>query len=78
MANTKMTWLQCTLPQSEWDLINGRRIKLNLKWVDVIKPGVLAYLDKLEGKAGEKAKVKKQPIVKEQQTETSNTEQEVK
>ena len=42
------TWLQAQLPKVEWDNINERRLKLKLKWYDVIVPGTLAYLDKLE------------------------------
>ena len=49
MANdVKSTWLQCVIPTSEWDKINQRRQKLNLKWNELILPAVLRQLTDLE------------------------------
>jgi hypothetical protein len=50
MAETKVqtTWLQCTLPKADWDKLNERRLKLGLKWADIVIPGTEAYLAKLE------------------------------
>jgi hypothetical protein len=49
MANeVKNTWLQCVIPTSEWDKINERRQKLNLKWNELILPAVLRQLTDLE------------------------------
>lgn len=53
------TWLQCTLPKADWDKINERRVKLNLKWGDIVIPGSLAYLDRLE--AGKVARAEATP-----------------
>jgi len=58
------TWLQCTLPKSDWDAINGRRLKLNLKWSDIIIPGTLNYLAELEAKAGKGKRSKKEAQTK--------------
>ena len=43
-----ITWLQCQLPRDEWNSLNERRAKLNLKWADIIVPATKEYLTKLE------------------------------
>jgi hypothetical protein len=43
-----MTWLQAQVKKEEWDKINERRLKLNLKWSALILPATEAYLDQLE------------------------------
>ena len=40
-----LTWLQCQIPRTEWDALNERRLKLNLKWADVIIPAVKGKLE---------------------------------
>jgi hypothetical protein len=42
------TWLQCELPRTDWEALNQRRLALNLKWPDIIVPGTVEYLAKLE------------------------------
>ena len=49
-ATAKVTWLQCQLSRGEWDTLNERRLKLNLKWADIIVPATREYISKLEGK----------------------------
>lgn len=46
-------WLQCTIPLTEWESINARRAKSNLKWADLILPAVKVELDRLEADAAE-------------------------
>ena len=59
------TWLQCTLPKADWDKLNERRQKLGLKWGDIIIPGTLAQLDKMEKATEPKVDDKKTPAVRE-------------
>jgi len=54
----EMAWLQAQISKDEWDKINKRRLKLNLKWADVLLPATLEHLDGLEAGRG-RAKVKK-------------------
>ncbi len=49
-----MTWLQAQVTKADWDKINQRRLKLNVKWADLLLPASVAYLDQLEGKATDK------------------------
>jgi hypothetical protein len=46
-----LTWLQCQIPRTEWQALNKRRLALNLRWADIIVPGVKDYIAKLEAKA---------------------------
>jgi hypothetical protein len=46
-----LTWLQCQIPHSDWDVLNELRTKLGLKWADVIIPATKEYIAKLDGKA---------------------------
>jgi hypothetical protein len=43
-----MTWLQAQVTKAEWEGINQRRLKLNLKWSDLLLPATKAYLAQLE------------------------------
>jgi hypothetical protein len=43
-----MTWLQTQVTKVDWDRINQRRLKLNLKWSSLLLPATVAYLDQLE------------------------------
>jgi hypothetical protein len=68
-----LTWLQCQIPRTEWDALNERRLKLNLKWADVIIPSVKGKLEAtpadasieaaavttIENKAPEKSRARK-------------------
>ncbi len=54
------TWLQCQVPTEDWNKLNDRRIALELKWADILLPGVEAYLEKLEAKAAKKGADKPQ------------------
>lgn len=87
MVETKVqtSWLQCTLPKADWDAINERRQKLSLKWSDIIIPGTLTQLDKLEGNveqavAAPKAKkgANKKESVEKKTTEPSKKENPIK
>jgi hypothetical protein len=49
----EITWLQCQLPRKEWDALNDRRQKLNLKWADIIVPATQEYIGKLEAQAAD-------------------------
>jgi hypothetical protein len=60
----QVTWLQCTLPKTEWDKLNARRLVLGLKWADIVVPAVMEYLPKLE------AAVKAKPPAKNTMTPT--------
>ena len=53
-----MTWLQAQVTKADWDKINQRRQKLNLKWSSLLLPATVAYLDQLE--AGQPHKTPKQ------------------
>ncbi len=46
----EITWLQCQLPKADWQALNERRLKLNLKWADIIVPATVEYIGKLEVK----------------------------
>jgi hypothetical protein len=50
-TKVEITWLQCQLPRNEWDALNERRQKLNLKWADIIVPATKEYISKLEAQA---------------------------
>jgi len=43
-----LTWLQAQVPRDEWDNLNKRRLKLKLKWADILLPAVQQYLEALE------------------------------
>ncbi|MGD1118058.1 MAG: hypothetical protein ABR886_01050 [Dehalococcoidales bacterium] len=43
-----ITWLQAQVTKADWDKINERRLKLNLKWSDLLLPATNAYLAQLE------------------------------
>lgn len=55
-------WLQCQMPRPDWDAWNERRAKLGLKWADLIVPGTLYYLEKLER---EQAAKPPEPVAKQ-------------
>lgn len=42
------TWLQAVIAREEWDKLNARRAKLNLKWGQILLPAAQLYLDKVE------------------------------
>ena len=43
-----MTWLQAQVTKADWDKINQRRQKLNLRWSALLLPATEAYLAQLE------------------------------
>ena len=49
----EQTWLQCQIPRDEWNNLNERRLKLNLKRANALFPATKEYLDKLEAKQKE-------------------------
>lgn len=67
----EQTWLQCTVSKAEWDKINERRLKLGLKWNELLLPATLAYLTQLE--ANPPAQQTEQPAPPQPGTETGKT-----
>jgi hypothetical protein len=60
----EMTWLQCQITKDDWNKLNERRLRLGLKWADILLPATLEYLDKLEANP---------PTVKQPQAEKTKT-----
>jgi hypothetical protein len=56
-----MTWLQAQVTKADWEGINQRRLKLNLKWSDLLLPATKAYLDQLEAKQAAETTTKLAP-----------------
>jgi hypothetical protein len=44
----ELSWLQCQIPKDEWQKLNERRLKLSLRWADILLPATLEQLEKLE------------------------------
>ena len=65
-----ITWLQCQLPRQEWNTLNERRLKLNLKWTDIVLPGTKQYLDYLEANPAQQPK----PAAVKNKAATTSTE----
>ena len=44
----ELQWLQATMPKEDWEKLNDRRLKLELKWTELLPIAVERMLDQLE------------------------------
>jgi hypothetical protein len=73
----QLTWLQAQVTKADWEGINQRRLKLNLKWSNLLLPATLAYLDQLEAGQPDKT-TKHSPATPKSKKTVKKTRAEVK